>query len=144
ASTPGTYTNTIKATSGTVSATATVVVMSTPPAPPPLATITVTPNPDSTQVGAAQKFTAVGRDGNGNISAITPVWSVVNGGGSIDSTGRFTAGSTPGTFTNTVKATSGTISGTATVVVLATVPPPSPSLINLGTAAPNGIMAGTA
>ncbi|HWG34102.1 MAG TPA: ice-binding family protein [Gemmatimonadaceae bacterium] len=143
-STPGTYTNTIKATSGTVSATATVVVMSTPPAPPPLATITVTPNPDTTQVGATQQFTAVGRDGNGNTTTFTPVWSVVNGGGSIDAAGRFTAGSTPGTFTNTVKATSGTISGTATVVVLATVPPPSPSLINLGTAAPNGIMAGTA
>ncbi len=143
-STPGTYANTIKATSGTISATATVTVTSPPPAPPPLATITVTPNPDTTQVGATQQFTAVGRDANGNMSTFTPVWSVVSGGGSIDSTGRFTAGSAAGTFTNTVKATSGTISGTATVTILATVPPPSASLINLGAAAPNGIMAGTA
>jgi hypothetical protein len=104
----------------------------------------VTPNPDTTAIGATQQFTAVGRDGNGNTTTFTPVWSVVNGGGSIDSTGRFTAGSTAGTFTNTVKATSGTISGTATVTVLATVPPPSASLIDLGAAAPNGIMAGTA
>ncbi|MDQ2668766.1 MAG: ice-binding family protein, partial [Gemmatimonadota bacterium] len=117
----------------------------TPPAPPPLATIVVTPNPDTTQTGATQQFSAVGRDGNGNTVAIAPVWTVVNGGGTIDaSTGRFTAGSTAGTYSNTVKATSGTVSGTATVVVLTTVPPPSPSLINLGAAAPNGIMAGTA
>lgn len=143
--TPGTYTNTIKATSGTVSATATVTVTATPPAPPPLTTITVTPNPDTTQVGATQLFTATGRDGNGNVVQITPVWTIVNAGGSIDAnTGRFTAGTVAGTFANTVKATSGTISGTATVTVLATVPPPSPSIINLGTAAPNGIMAGTA
>lgn len=143
-STPGTYTNTITATSGTISAAATVTVTALPPAPPPLVTITVTPNPDTTQVGATQQFTAVGRDGNGNIAAFTPTWSIANGGGSIDSTGRFTAGSAAGTFTNTVKATSGTIAGTATVTVLATVPPPSASMINLGAAAPNGIMAGTA
>lgn len=143
--TPGTYANTIKATSGSVSGTATVTVTATPSAPPPLTTIVVTPNPDTTQTGATQQFSAVGRDGNGNTVAIAPVWTVVNGGGSIDATtGRFTAGSTAGTYSNTVKATSGTVSGTATVVVLTTVPPPSPSLINLGAAAPNGIMAGTA
>lgn len=145
--TPGTYANTINATSGSISGTATVTVTAPPPAAPapsPLTTIVVTPNPDTTQTGATQQFTAVGRDGNGNTVAITPVWTVVNGGGSIDSTGRFTAGSVTGTYTNTVKASSGTVSGSATVVVLATVPPPSPSLINLGTAAPNGIMAGTA
>ena len=141
----GTYANTIKATSGTISATATVTVTSTPPAPPPLATITITPNPDTTLVGATQQFVAIGRDGNGNTVSITPVWSVVNSGGTIDaSTGRFTAGTTTGTYTNTIKATSGSISGTATVTVLATVPPPSPTLIALGAAAPNGIMAGTA
>jgi ice-binding like protein len=151
--TAGTFTNTVKATSGSASATATVVVTvatgapgtTGTPAAPPLVTITVTPNPDTTQIGAAQQFNAVGRDGNGNISAITPVWSVVNGGGSIDAnTGRFTAGPAAGTFANTVRATSGTVSGTATVVILATVPPPQPSLIDLGAAAPNGIMAGTA
>ena len=141
----GTYPNTIKATSGAISATATVTVTATPPAPPPLATITVTPNPDTTLVGATQQFVAIGRDGNGNTVSITPVWSVVNAGGTIDAnSGRFTAGAATGTYVNTVKATSGSISGTATVTVLATVPPPSPSLINLGTAAPNGIMAGTA
>ena len=109
----GTFTNTIQASSGTITGTATVSVT-----PGPLATIVVTPNPITLNVGAAQQFTAVGRDASGNLVAITPVWSVVIGGGSIDNiTGLFTAGTVAGTFTNTVKATSGAISGTATVTV---------------------------
>ena len=139
----GTYASTIKATSGSVSAFATVIV--TALNTPVLTTITVAPNPVSLTPGATQQFTATGKDANGNIIAVTPVWSVVNGGGSIGSaTGLFTAGATIGTFANTVKATSGTVSGTATVNVVAIVPPPVPSIVNLGTAAPNGIMAGTA
>lgn len=134
----GTYTNTIKATSGTVSGFATVIVT----VPPALATIIVTPNPDTLNAGGTQQFSAVGRDGNGNPFPIAPVWSVVNGGGTIDPvTGMFTAGNLLGTYTNTVQATSGTVSGNATVVIVAPAPPP-PNL--LGSAAPNGIMAGTA
>jgi len=65
-----------------------------------------------------------------------------NGGGSINAnTGLFTAGAVTGTFTSTVKATSGTTSGTATVTVTSGSPPPS--IVDLGAAAPNGIMAGT-
>ena len=136
----GTFTSTVKATSGSVSGFATVTVTSVGPS---LATITVEPSPVSVQTNGTQQFIAIGRDGNGNIFPISPVWSVVNGGGSINATtGLFTAGAVVGTFTNTVRATSGAISGTATVIVTA-VAPPSP-IVNLGTAAPNGIMAGTA
>lgn len=139
--TAGTFTSTVKATSGSLSATATVIVMVGP-----LATITVMPNPVSVAVGGTLRYTAVGKDAGGNAVAITPVWSVVANGGAIDSTtGVFTAGPTAGTYANTVKATSGTISGTATVVVTSTsTPPPSAGTIDLGTAAANGIMAGTA
>ena len=138
--TPGTFTNTVKATSGTVSDVATVTV--TAPAPS-LATITVTPNLVSMLTNGSQQFAAIGRDGNGNSFPISPVWSVVNGGGSINAnTGLFTAGAVTGMFPNTVRATSGAISGTATVAVTS-VAPPAP-IVNLGTAAPNGIMAGTA
>ena len=140
--TAGTYVNTIKATSGTVSGFATVTVTVAVGAPI-LTTITVTPNPAALQTGGVQQFTAVGRDASGNIFPISPVWSVQNGGGSINSAnGVFTAGNTAGTFTNTVQATSGTISGNATVIVSAT-PVPAPT-ISLGSAASNGIMAGTA
>jgi hypothetical protein len=136
----GTFNNTVKATSGSVSGTATVVVTA---APPVLATITVTPNPASMATNANQLFVAVGRDNNGNVFPIAPVWSTTNGGGSIGgNTGLFTAGPTAGTFTNTVRASSGSVSGTATVIVTAA--PPPPPLVTLGSAAANGIMAGTA
>jgi len=135
---PGTFTGTVRATSGSVSGTATVTVTSVAPA---LATITVLPNPGSMLPNATQQFTAVGRDGSGNIIPFSPTWTVVNGGGSINmSTGLFTAGAVAGTYTNTVSASSGAISGMATVIVTA-LPPPAP-LVDLKTAAPNGIMAG--
>lgn len=110
--TPGTSTVTV--TCGGQTATATITVTAGP-----LATITVTPNP-TLQVGATQQFTAVGRDAFGNIVPITPVWSTTNPPGTINaSTGMFTAGTTLGTFPNSVRATSGTIFGTATVTVIA-------------------------
>jgi hypothetical protein len=113
--TPGTFTNTIRAVSGTTSGFATVTVTSGP-----LATITVTPNSVPLPIGGTQQFTAVGKDASGNVVAMTPVWAVVAGGGSVDlASGLFTAGNTAGTFTNTVRASSGTIAGFASVIVTA-------------------------
>ncbi len=132
----GPYANTVQATSGATTGSATVNVI-----PGPLATIVVSPNPATVTTNNTQQFTAIGSDAQGNVVAIAPVWSVVNGGGSINASGFFTAGNVAGTFNNTVQATSGSISGTATVIVTAVGPAP---LINFGTAAPNGIMAGTA
>ncbi len=132
----GTFSNTVKATSGNASGTATVIVSAGP-----VTTIVVTPNPATLAPGFTQQFTALGIDANGNSFAITPVWSVVNGGGTITANGLFTAGAVTGTFLNTVKATSGANSGTATVNVVAAAPAP---FVNLGAAAPNGIIAGTA
>ena len=106
---------TVSVTCNGVTATAAVTVT-----PGALATITVTPNPATMAINATQQFTAVGRDANGNIVAITPVWSVAAGGGTIVAgTGVFTAGTVTGTFTNTVVATSGALSGRATVIVTA-------------------------
>jgi hypothetical protein len=133
--TAGTFTNTVSVTCSGKTVFATVIVTAGP-----LATITVTPNP-TLLIGATQQFTAVGRDANGNIVAITPVWSTVNPPGSIvATTGLFTAGNTTGTFPNTVRATSGTIFGTATVTVIAS---PAPSFVNLGAANSMGILAGS-
>jgi len=80
--TAGTFTNTVVASSGSITGTATVTV-----SPGPLTTITVTPSPATLAVGATQQFTAVGRDANGNAVLITPTWSVAAGGGTINSTG---------------------------------------------------------
>ena len=133
----GSFAQTVKATSSGISGFATVTVNSGP-----LATIALSPNPATMNTGATQQFTAVGRDANGNVFPVSPTWSVINGGGAINSFGVFTAGAVASTFTNTVKAASGLISSTATVNVLAAAGPPP--IANLGTAAPNGIMAGTA
>jgi len=136
----GPYLNTVRATSGLISGTASVTVTVIPV----LTTITVTPNPASVVANGSQPFTAVGRDQNTNVMAFVPTWSVVNGGGAINSgTGVFTAGAVVGTFNSTVRAAnaSGLVSGLATVNV--TAPPPPPASGFLGLAAPFGILAGS-
>ncbi|NCQ32510.1 MAG: hypothetical protein GW802_34740, partial [Armatimonadetes bacterium] len=52
---------------------------------------------------------------NNKVANPQVTWTVVNGGGTIDATGLFTAGSQLGVFTNTVKATASGKSATATV-----------------------------
>lgn len=116
------------------------------PAIPPvgqLQSITVTPNPGGAvaTTGTIQ-YTATGRDITAAIVPIVPAptWSVVAGGGTINAgTGLFSAGATPGTFTNTVRATSGALSGFATAVITLA-PPPGPPL---GVDSTYGILAGS-
>jgi hypothetical protein len=136
--TAGIFANTVTATSGSITGTASVTV-----SPDPLETITVSPSTDSLVVGGQQTFTAVGHDSYNNVVAITPTWLVVGGGGTIDGSGVFTAGTTAGTFTNTVMARQGSgcgaINGRATVAVLPgalttiTVSPANPTLLVGGT-----------
>jgi len=83
-----------------------------------VATITVTRNPDTMAVGTARQFTATGKDADGNVVGINPVWSIAAGGGTIGATGVVTAGVTTGTFVNTVTAKVGSISGAATLTVV--------------------------
>ena len=111
--TAGTFTNTVTATSGAVSATASVTVT-----PGALATIAITPSPATLAVHATQQFTVTGKDANNNTVPVpSPSWQVFAGGGTIDGNGLFTAGSTTGTFTNTIGVTSGSIAAVATVIV---------------------------
>ena len=116
--TVGTFTNTVRATAGGLSGFATVNV-----APGGVSSITVTPNPAFVVSGQTVQFTAVGRDINGNVTPITPTWSVDNGGGTIDpATGVFTGGA-PGPYPYTVRATfSGVSSSRASVNVTAAQP----------------------
>ena len=115
-----------------------------PSIPPPgvLQSITVTPNPGGAVVLGTIQYTATGRDVTTAIVAIVPAptWSVVAGGGTINaSTGLFTGGATPGTFTNTIRATSGALSGFATAI-LTLAPPTGPQL---GVDTTYGILAGS-
>jgi hypothetical protein len=70
--------------------------------------------------GAAQPFVATVRDSNNAIVVGAPVtWTVVNGGGALDASGRFTAGLLAGVYTDTVlAATLNNASNSATIVVL--------------------------
>jgi hypothetical protein len=114
-----------------------------PTAPGTLASITVTPDV-TLATNTTQQFIAVGRDAEGVVVSISPAWSVVASGGSINaSSGLFTSGSTAGTYTNTVEARNGTIAGFASVVVTAPAPPPPPPPTFLGAAATHGILAGS-
>ena len=83
---------------------------------PRLASITVMPDA-RVAANSSQQFTAEGRDTRGALFAITPVWSVVANGGTIDHHGLFVAGSTTGIFLNSVTATDGDIVGSANVTV---------------------------
>lgn len=128
----GVFTNTVRATDGTVNGTVTVTLTAGA-----LASITVTPSAPTLVIGATQQYTAIGRDAGGNPIAITPVWSVIAGGGTVSGTGLFTAGSTAGVYPNTVRATVGAFSGTASVTVgvgaLTTITvTPSPANLALG------------
>jgi hypothetical protein len=79
--------------------------------------VVVTPPSASVPVGGSQQFTASMLDQFGNALATQPSFSwTVSGGGTINATGRFVAGNTPG-GPYTVTAASGGRNGTASVTV---------------------------
>lgn len=112
----GTFANTVRATSGTRSGTATVSVVAGP-----LATLTLTPNPASVAAGLTRQFTAVAKDVSGIVITVNrpPVLCrVPEAAGTVGFvSGLFTAGNTPGTYNLT--ATSGTVTATSAVTVTA-------------------------
>ena len=116
----GTYVITVKQTDTTgnvVSDPITVTVKQT------LTSIFVTPGTASIQGGVTQQFTAQGLDQFQRAMATQPTFTWTASGGTISSTGLFTAPSTVGNYS--ITAGSGSITGRASVAV--TVPTPSPS-----------------
>jgi|GEM_PF-2104200 len=105
---------TVSASSGGVTGTASVTVEYLDPVP----TIVVTPSNANVIVGAVRQFTAVANDQNGNPLSPQPAftWSV-SGGGTISSSGLFTAGASAG-GPYTVTAQGAGASGSATVSVV--------------------------
>jgi hypothetical protein len=88
-------------------------------APVTAAAIVITSPSGSIVVDGTMQFVATVTDANGNTITETPVWTLVNGGGTITTAGMFTAGDSIGTFTNTIVATIGSVTSTSTVVVSA-------------------------
>ena len=71
--------------------------------PGPLQRVVITPSTANLLAGGTQQFSAQGYDDNNvPIPNLIYTWVVVAGGGTISSTGLFTAGSVGGSFKNTV------------------------------------------
>jgi len=83
-------------------------------------TITISPTSVTLTPGGTQQFTVEARNADGDILAIpNPIWAVSAGGGTISSTGLYTAGTTAGTFTNSVSVTCNGVTASATIIVTA-------------------------
>jgi MYXO-CTERM domain-containing protein len=104
-----------------------------------LTSILVTPSSITIAPNANQQFTASARDQFGTALSSQPAitWSA-SGGGTINGSGRYNAGTTPGVFT--ITATSGAVSGTATVTIGSGT---GPSVTTAATATPNPVSATT-
>ena len=89
---------------------------------PVVASVVVTPSSTALSPGGTQQFSASALDNQGQpVSGATVTWSVVNGG-TIDASGLFTAGPTPGVYSGAVVASSNGVTGTASVTVNASAP----------------------
>ena len=91
---------------------------------PILTSVAVSPSSASVLAGATQQFTAIALDQNSNPMTPQPAFTwAVSGGGTISSSGLFTAGPTAG-GPYTVSATANGMTGTASVVVTVNTAPP--------------------
>ena len=82
-----------------------------------VSTLTISPTtPQTVAVNGTVQFTAVAKNADGDVLAVTPTWSIVSGGGTISSTGLFTAGTTPGTTVIRVTCSGINVDVTVTVV----------------------------
>jgi len=108
----GTYPDAIAATAGPAVGRATVTIKSGA-----LHHLPITPASRELKPTAAAAFSVEGREESDHVIAVTPSWAVTAGGGTINNQGIFVAGTTAGTFNDTVQATASGLSVTATVVV---------------------------
>jgi uncharacterized repeat protein (TIGR02543 family) len=106
-----------------------------------LTSIVVSPSSASIATSATQQFTATARDQFATSLTTQPTFTwAANGGGTVSSSGLFTAGTAAGTFT--VTASSGSVSGSASVAV--TVPNTAPTIATAAASTPNPVTGTTA
>ncbi|OJT26903.1 hypothetical protein BO221_02520 [Archangium sp. Cb G35] len=109
---PGFYANTIEASVGSTVAQTSVTVLGGP-----IVSLELSPNPATVGPSGKVTFTATARDASGYPVPASTSWEILEGGGTIDASGVFTAGTVAGTYANTVRAIADGVSATATVIV---------------------------
>ncbi len=123
----------VTASSGAISGSAAVTLQ----IPLVLTSITVTPTPFTMNTSTTKQFTAVAKDQFGNAMVPQPTFTWTATGGTVNSTGLYSAGTSAGTFA--VTASSGVISGSAVVtlqiplVFTSIVVTPTPFTMNIST-----------
>jgi calcineurin-like phosphoesterase family protein len=108
--TTGTFKVIAKQTSGALADTAKVTITA-----PPIVQLVLVPSSVTLQVGATQQFGAYGRTSAGDSVAMTVTWSAT--GGTISSSGKYTAGKTTGTFRVIAKQSGGSLADTSSVTI---------------------------
>ena len=122
--TPGTY-RIIAVEQGGTKADTSAITVSAPA--PTLSAVEITPTTVSLQTSASQQFSAVGRMSDGSTSGVSVNWSAT--GGTISTSGLYTAGTSAGTFRVIAVQQGGTRADTSSVTI--TVPAPTLTAVEL-------------
>jgi hypothetical protein len=111
----GTFRVTATNTAGTLADTVTVTITAPPlpPPPPVLQSVTLKPGGVTVAPGASKQFTTFGRTSTGDSVAVAVTFKAT--GGTVTSSGLFTAGSTPGNFR--IIASAGSLADTSAITV---------------------------
>jgi len=94
------------------------------PHKPTLVGVELSPDSASVSAGASQQFSSAGRMSDGSTSPVSVNYFAT--GGTVTSSGLFTAGPTTGAFKVWAQATTASLSDTSRVVIVAPPPPPPP------------------
>jgi len=111
----GTFRVVATESSGTHADTATVTITA-----PTLTSVVVTPGSASLAAGATQQFSATGQLSDGSSSSVAVNWTAT--GGTISSSGLYTAGTTSGTFRVIAAQSGGTLADTSLVGIAVAAP----------------------
>ncbi len=114
--TPGSYRVVAQQLGGTFADTSAITISA-----PTLTGVRVSPSTASVNAGATQQFTAAGLMSDGSTGSVSVTWSAT--GGTVSSSGLFTAGSTAGNFRVIAQTSGGTFADTSLIGV--SVPAPT-------------------
>jgi len=106
--------------------TAAITVTSAPPGSPTLEAVVLTPDSVTLQSGATRQFAASGRMSDGTMVPVNVTYSAT--GGTITSSGFYTAGTSAGAFRVIATQQAGTKADTSTVTVITAPAPPPPAV----------------